>query len=95
MTMSNIIRELSRASSSRSHKSHDSSASASNNYAYNLESSLYEINRFTNSLPAPSTASSYSHHIKFNNSKLDEELNQIENQLKFMSNFVSNQQHQR
>ena len=67
----------------------------SNNYAYNLESSLYEINRFTNSLPAPSTASSYSHHIKFNNSKLDEELNQIENQLKFMSNFVSNQQHQR
>ena len=73
--MGNIIRELSRASSSKSLRSHDSSAFASNNYAYNLESSSYEINKFTNS----SSASSYSHYIKFNNSKLDEELNQIEN----------------
>ena len=79
MTMSNIIRELSRAGSSRSLRSHDSSASTSNNSAYNLESSSYEINKFTNSLPASSIASSYSHHMKFNNSKLDEELNQIEN----------------
>ena len=63
--MSNIIRELSRASSSRSLRSHDSFASASNNSAYNLESSSYEINRFTNlaSSTASSVASSYSHHI--------------------------------
>ena len=74
VTISNITSELSRANSSRSLKSHDSSASASNSSAYNLESSSYEINRFTNLLPA----SSDSHHIKFNNSKLDEELNQIE-----------------
>ena len=93
--MSNIIRELSRNSSSTSLRSHGNSASALNNSAYNLESSSYEIIRFTKSLAASSTGSSYSHHIKFNNSKLDEELNQIENQLKFMSNFVSNQQHQR
>ena len=52
VTMSNIIRELSRASSSISLRPHDSSASTSNNYAYNLESSSFEINRFTNSLPA-------------------------------------------
>ena len=95
--MSNIIRELSRASSSRSLKSYDSSAFASINSTYNIESSSYGIIRFTNSstasshatLPASSIASSYSHHIKFNNSKLDEEFNQIENQLKNMSNFVS------
>ena len=61
--MNNIIRKLSRSSSSRSLRSHDSSA-------YNLASSSYELNRSTNSL----TASSYSHHIKFNNSKLDEEM---------------------
>ena len=57
------------------------------------ENSSYEIIIFTNSSPASSTASLpaslYSHHIKFNNSKLDEELNQIENQFKNMSNFVS------
>ena len=82
--MGNIIRELSRASSSKSLGSHDSSASTSNNSLYNLESFSYEINKFTNSSPA----SSYSHHIKFNNLKLDEELNQIENQLKNISNFV-------
>ena len=76
--MSNIIRELSRGSSSRFLRSHDSSASVSNSPAYNLERSSYKINKFTNS----SATSSYSHHIKFNNSKLDEELNQIENQLK-------------
>ena len=87
--------ELSRTSSSKSLRSHDSFTSTSNNFAYNLESSSYEIIRFTNSLPASSVTSSYSHHMKFNNSKLDEELNQIENQLKYMSNFVSNQQHQR
>ena len=83
--MSNIIRELSRGSSSRSLRSHDSFASASNSPAYNLERSSYKINKFTNS----SATSSYSHHIKFNNSKLDEESNQIENQLKNISNFVS------
>ena len=90
--MSNIIRELSRGSSSRSLRSHDSFASASNNSAYNLDSSSYEINRFANSLPASLVASPYSHHIKFNNSKLDEEMSQIENQLKNLSNtsnFVS------
>ena len=87
--MSNIIRELSRANSFRTLRSYDSYASASINSAYNLESSSYEIIRFTNLSPTSSTASSYSHHIKFNNSKLDEELNQIENQLKNMSNFVS------
>ena len=64
-------------------------ASTSNNFAYNLESSSYEIIRFTKSSISSSPASSYSHHIKFNYSKLDEELNQIENQLKNMSNFVS------
>ena len=92
--------ELSRTSSSKSLRSHDSFTSTSNNFAYNLESSSYEIIRFTNSLPASSTtsslasllassaASSYSHHIKFNNSKLGEKLNQIEYQLKNMSNFV-------
>ena len=91
--MSNIKRELSRASSSRSLRSYDSSTYASNN----SESFSYEIIRFTNSSPASSTASLptsspaslYSHHIKFNNSKLDEELNQIKNQLKNMSNFIS------
>ena len=95
--MSNIIRELSRNSSSRSLRSHDSSASALNNSAYNLESSSYKIMRFSNastasssaSLPAASlAASSWCHHIKFNNSKFNEELNQIENQLKNSSNFV-------
>lgn len=95
--MSNIIRELSRNSSSRSLRSHDSSASALNNSAYNLESSSYKIMRFSNastasssaSLPAASlAASSLCHHIKFNNSKFNEELNQIENQLKNSSNFV-------
>ena len=73
MTISNIIKGLSRASSSRSLKSHDSFAFASDNSTYNLESSSYGLNRFTNSL----AASSYSHHIKFNNSKLDEEMSQI------------------
>ena len=90
--MSNIIRELSRASYSRSLMSHDSFASASNNSAYNLDSSLYEINRFANSLPASLVASPYSHHIKFNKSKLDVEMTQIENQLKNLSNtsnFIS------
>ena len=87
--MSNIIRELSRASSSRSLRSYDSSAFASINSTYNIESSSYEIIRFTKSSISSSPASSYSHHIKFNNSKLDEEFNQIENQLKNMSNFVS------
>ena len=81
--MSNIIKELSRTSSSRSLRTHDSFASTS---AYNLASSSYEINKFTNSLPPSSTASSYSHHIKFNNLKLDEEMSQIENQLKNLSN---------
>ena len=76
--MSNIIRELNRASFFRSLRSHDSSVFASNSSIYNLESSSYEINKFTNLSPASSVASSYSHHIKFNNSKLDEELNQIE-----------------
>ena len=41
--MSNIIRELSRNSSSRSLRSHDSSASALNNSAYNLESFSYKM----------------------------------------------------
>ena len=78
VTISNITRELSRANSSRSLKSHDSSVFASNSSIYNLKSSSYEINKFTNLSPASSVTSSYSHHIKFNNSKLDEELNQIE-----------------
>ena len=87
--MSNIIRKLSRTSSSKSLRFNDSSTSTSNSSAYNLKSSSYEINKFTNSLPTSSATSSYSHHIKFNNSKLDEESNQIENQLKNISNFVS------
>ena len=39
-----------------------------------------------------SDESLYTHHIKFNNSKLDEEMSQIENQLKNLSsvsNFIS------
>ena len=94
--MSNIIRGLSRISSSRSLKSHDSSASTLNNSAYDLERSSHKIISFTASLAASSAASSsasfYSHHIKFNILKLDEEMSQIENQLKnlsTMSNFVS------
>ena len=95
--MSNIIRGLSRSSSSRSLKSHDSSASALNNSAYDLKRSSYKIISFTASSPASSpaslvtsspTASFYTHHIKLNISKLDEEMSQIENQLKNMSNFV-------
>ena len=85
--MSNIIKGLSRTSSSRSLRSNDSSASTSNNFAYNLTSSSYEIKIFTKSLPTSSVASSYSHHIKFNNSKLDEEMSQIENKLKNLSNM--------
>ena len=100
MTISNIIRELSRTSSSKSLRSHDSFASALNNSTYNLERSSYKIINFiasslvslAASSPASSAASSpasfYSHHIKFNISKLDEEMSQIENQLKNMSNFV-------
>ena len=96
--MSNIIRELSRNSFSRSLRSHDSSASALNNSAYDLERYSYKIISFTTSSAASLAASSptassfasfYSHHIKFNISKLDEEMSQIENQLKNMSNFVS------
>ena len=87
--MSNIIRELSRTSSSRSLRSHDSSAFALNNSAYDLERSSYKIINFTASSPAASSSASfYSHHIKLNISKLDEEMSQIENQLKNMSNFV-------
>ena len=90
--MSNIMRELSRINSSRSLRSHDSSASALNNSAYNLESSSYKIMRFSNASTTSSSASlaasSWSHHMKFNNSKFNEELNQIENQLKNSSNFV-------
>ena len=90
--MSDIIRELSRTSSSRSFRSHNNSASALNNSASDLERSSYKIISFTASSPASSVAfpstSFYSHHIKFNISKLDEEMSQIENQLKIMSNFV-------
>ena len=50
--MSNIIMGLSRTSSSRSLRSHDSFASSSDNSAYNLASSSSELNRYTNSLPA-------------------------------------------
>ena len=70
--------------SSRSLRSYDSSASIPNNFAYNLDSSSYKINKFTNL-----QIHYLHHHIKFNNSKLDEELNQIENQFKNMSNFIS------
>ena len=92
--MSNIIRELSRNSFFRSLRSHDSSASALNNSAYDLERYSHKIISFTassaaSSPAASSSASFYSHHIKFNISKLDEEMSQIENQLKNMSNFVS------
>ena len=95
--MSNIIRELSRNSFSRSLRSHESSASALNNSAYDLERYSYKIISFTassaaslaaSSPVASSSASFYSHHIKFNISKLDKEMSQIENQLKNMSNFV-------
>ena len=101
MTMSNIIRELSKTSSSRSLRSHDSSASTLNNFVYDLERSSYKIISFIASSPASLAASSpassaaslsasfYSHHIKFSISKFDEEMSQIENQLKNMSNFVS------
>ena len=65
--MSNIIKGLSRTSSSRSLRSHDSSAYSSGNFAYNLSISSYELNWSANSL----VTSSYSHHINFNNSKLD------------------------
>ena len=91
--MSNIIRELSRTSSSKSLRSHDSFASTLNNSTYDLERSSYKIINFIASSPvslaASSSASFYSHHKKFNISKLDEEISQIENQLKIMSNFVS------
>ena len=96
--MSNIIRELSRTSSSRSLRSHDSSTYALNNSTHDLERSSYKIISFTasstaslvaSSPTASSSASFYSHHIKFNILKLDEEMSQIENQLKNMSNFVS------
>ena len=87
--MSNIIRELSRTSSSRSLRSHDSSASTLNNSASDLERSSYKIISLSASYVASLSASFYSHHIKFNISKLDEEMSQIENQLKNMSNFVS------
>ena len=75
MTMSNIIKGLSRASSSRSLKIGSLASYASDDHAYNLVNSSYELNKSANSL----AASSYSHHIKFNNSKLDEEIIQIEN----------------
>ena len=100
MTISNIIRELSRTSSSKSFRSHDSFASTLNNSTYDLERSSYKIINFIASSPvslaasssassaASSSASFYSHHIKFNISKLDEEISQIENQLKNMSNFI-------
>ena len=87
MTISNIIRELSRNSFSRSLKSNDSSASALNNSAYDLEISSYKIINFIASSAAslaassPATSSSasfYSHHIKFNISKLDKEMSQID-----------------
>ena len=65
--MGNTIRKLSRSSSSKSLRSHDSSAYSSGNFAYNLSSSSYELNWSANSL----VTSSYSHHINFNNSKLD------------------------
>ena len=58
---------------------------ASNNSSYNLIGSSYELNISTNSL----ATLSYSHHIKFNNSKLDEEIIQIENQLKNLLNVSS------
>ena len=74
MTMSNIIKGLSRASSFRSFRIGSLASYASDNSAYNLVSSSYELNISANSL----AASSYSHHIKFNNSKLDEEMIQIE-----------------
>ena len=89
--MSDVIRELSRTSSSRSFRSHNNSASASD-----LERSSYKIISFTTSSPtslaasspASSTALFYNHHIKLNISKLNEEMSQIENQLKTMLNFV-------
>ena len=86
--MSNIIRELSRTSSSRSLRFHDSSTFALNNSTYDLERSSYKIINFAASSTASSSASFYSHHIKFNISKINEEMSQIENQLKNMSSFV-------
>ena len=90
---SNIIKGLSKANSPRSIRSHDSSASSSDNSTYNLASSSYQLNRSTNSLPTSLLATlSYNHLIKFNNSKLDEEMSQIKNHLKIlstMSTFVS------
>ena len=62
--MSNIIRKLSKYSSSRSLRSHDSFAFSSDNFVYNLASSSYELNKYAK----PLVGSSYSHHIKFNNS---------------------------
>ena len=100
MTISNIIRELSKTSFFRYLRFHDSFASTLNNSTYDLERSSYKIISFIASSPVSSVASSpasstasssasfYSHHIKFNISKLDEEISQIENQLKNMSNFV-------
>ena len=85
MIISNIIKGLSRASSFKSLRIDSLTSYASDNSAYNLISSSYELNKYANSL----VASSYSHHIKFNNSKLDEEMIQIENQLKNLSSFVS------
>ena len=55
--MSNIIRELSRTSSSRSLRSHDSYASALNNSAYDLERSSHKIISFTASLATSSPTS--------------------------------------
>ena len=57
--MSNIIKGLSRASSSRSLKIGSLASYASDDHAYNLVNSSYELNRYANSL----VALLYSHHI--------------------------------
>ena len=79
----------------------ESNNSAAYNFAYNLDStytlasSSYELNKFSKldnnssilETSKNSLVASSSHHIKFNNSKIDE-MNQIENQLKNLPNYV-------
>ena len=90
--MSNIMKELSRANSSRSLRIDNF---ASYNSTCNLASSSYKLNRFANT--KESLATSYSQHDKilkssshpkkYYNSKINIEISQLENQLKDLSNL--------
>ena len=95
--MSSITKELSRASSYR-YLRIDSSTSY--NFANNLASYSCTLDNYANTIDSLTASnsqhdfanqnldSSLSHQIKFNNSKLDIEMIQIENQLKKFVKFV-------